>query len=150
MGTGEDLQLSRPSDKERPNCVQMFMKPIGFCSLPFSFLPDMVSRDRTFAHHVDLSFGRGLCEDLGIHICSGISSADLCLHHWTIFTSSCAVHMSPGGESETFASVQNHKFYTHGNLPIPSTTAYGLRYLVFPGSPDPIPTRLLVPHTHQS
>ena len=36
------------------------MKPIGFHSLPFSFLADTVSRNRTFVHHVGLPLVEGL------------------------------------------------------------------------------------------
>ena len=35
-------------------------KPVGFRSLPFSFLADRDSRNRTFAHHVGLPLAEGL------------------------------------------------------------------------------------------
>ena len=35
-------------------------KPVGFRSLPFSFLADTVSRNRTFGHHVGLPLAEGL------------------------------------------------------------------------------------------
>ena len=35
-------------------------KPVGFRSLPFSFLADTVSRNRTFAHHVGFPLAEGL------------------------------------------------------------------------------------------
>ena len=54
----QDLRSSLPS-----TCRWLgpeVTKPVGFRSLPFSFLADRDSRNRTFAHHVGLPLADGL------------------------------------------------------------------------------------------
>ena len=48
------------SDWQFTSSLLVIMKPVGFCSLPFSFLADMVSRNRTFGRHMGLPLAEGL------------------------------------------------------------------------------------------
>ena len=56
--TGVDRSQCRSTDF----LLGLITKPVGFRfrSLPFSFLADTVSRNRTFAHHVGLPLAEGL------------------------------------------------------------------------------------------
>ena len=54
------LIRGRQPDEPVLGFIREITKPVGFRSLPFSFLADTVSRNRTFAHHVGLPLAEGL------------------------------------------------------------------------------------------